>query len=116
MVVVNVEPINNLTEHERKEREVSTSTKDAVLERDNHQCVSCGTAGDNRLQLHHIVFRSQGGQHIEENLVTLCFECHEDVHRAGLQVALIEYAVGQFSWFCARKRPPRRWQQKPFRN
>jgi 5-methylcytosine-specific restriction endonuclease McrA len=109
------ETTGDLGEHERKERSVTPALREVVLERDNHQCVSCGTAGENRLQLHHLVFRSQGGGHNEENLVTLCFECHEDVHRTLLQLALLEYTPGQFSWFCARKRPPRRWQQTFFK-
>jgi 5-methylcytosine-specific restriction endonuclease McrA len=98
-------------EHEKRERDIPAVVRATVLERDNHQCVSCGNAGDNRLQLHHVIFRSQGGDHDEENLVTLCFDCHEDVHNGWLKLALIEHPETVFSWFCARKRPPRRWRQ-----
>ena len=51
----------------------------AVLERDNFRCQECG-----RYTLappHHIVFRSQGGSDILENMETLCNKCHEKKHR-----------------------------------
>lgn len=51
-----------------------------VLERDNHQCVVCGTAGDNRLHLHHYVYRSAGGLDVAANLVTICMRCHRLWH------------------------------------
>ena len=33
------------------------------------------------LQVHHLKFRSQSGGDLEENLITLCSECHEQAHR-----------------------------------
>ena len=33
------------------------------------------------LQVHHLKFRSQSGGDEEQNLITLCAECHEQVHR-----------------------------------
>jgi len=33
------------------------------------------------LQVHHLKFRSQSGDDEEQNLITLCAECHEQVHR-----------------------------------
>ena len=33
------------------------------------------------LQVHHIKFRSQRGSDLEENLITLCVGCHENIHR-----------------------------------
>ena len=46
----------------------------AVRDRDNHQCIVCGSphADPNS----HIVWRSQGGRGIPENIVTHCSECH----------------------------------------
>lgn len=48
-----------------------------VRERDGGRCVVCGFP---HVQVHHIVFRSQGGRHDPENLVCLCAECHGLVH------------------------------------
>ncbi len=49
-----------------------------VLERDSWRCQICGSM--QRLQVHHRKFRSQGGGDSEANLITLCAECHEQVH------------------------------------
>jgi 5-methylcytosine-specific restriction endonuclease McrA len=29
---------------------------------------------------HHKIFRSQGGDDVEENLMWLCLSCHDDIH------------------------------------
>jgi 5-methylcytosine-specific restriction endonuclease McrA len=33
------------------------------------------------LQVHHLKFRSQAGGDEEQNLITLCEECHTRIHR-----------------------------------
>ena len=53
----------------------------AVLARDGWQCQRCGSAGP--LHVHHICRRSQGGPDRAENLLTLCWRCHDEIHRAG---------------------------------
>jgi 5-methylcytosine-specific restriction endonuclease McrA len=50
-----------------------------ILERDGWGCQVCGTLRN--LQVHHIKFRSRGGSDLEENLITLCVECHAKIHR-----------------------------------
>ena len=50
-----------------------------VLERDNWRCQVCGSMQN--LQVHHLKFRSQSGDDVEQNLITLCTECHEQMHR-----------------------------------
>lgn len=52
-----------------------------VLERDDWRCQLCGSM--QHLQVHHLKFRSQSGGDEEQNLITLCAECHERVHRPG---------------------------------
>jgi 5-methylcytosine-specific restriction endonuclease McrA len=32
------------------------------------------------LALHHVIYRSEGGQNTPENLITLCHDCHMEVH------------------------------------
>jgi 5-methylcytosine-specific restriction endonuclease McrA len=49
-----------------------------VLQRDGWRCQSCGTLSN--LQIHHKKFRSQLGEDSEDNLITLCSDCHEKVH------------------------------------
>ncbi len=51
-----------------------------VLHRDGWRCQSCGSAS--QLQVHHLRFRSALGDDDIENLITLCFSCHEKIHRS----------------------------------
>jgi hypothetical protein len=52
-----------------------------VLQRDGWRCQCCGARSN--LEVHHKVFRSQGGQDSEENLITVCAECHAFGHGCG---------------------------------
>ena len=60
-----------------------SSRKDAVLHRDNYTCQCCGKK-HTRLEVHHIVYRSQGGTDDENNLITLCEDCHKAIHNGTL--------------------------------
>ena len=61
-----------------------SSRRSAILHRDNYTCQCCGKKNC-RLEVHHIKFRSNGGTNDEENLITLCEDCHKGVH-AGIVV------------------------------
>ena len=50
-----------------------------VLWRDNYRCQCCKKINI-PLQVHHIVYRSNGGSDQEDNLITLCDSCHKDIH------------------------------------
>lgn len=57
-----------------------------VDERDQYRCRACGRrcrqtmeAAPERLEHHHLTFRSLGGQHHTANLVSLCLACHCEV-------------------------------------
>lgn len=50
-----------------------------VLERDGWRCQRCGSLLN--LVVHHIHFRSRLGDDSEENLMTLCLGCHQEIHR-----------------------------------
>ncbi len=52
-----------------------------VLARDGWRCQACGSM--QALQVHHLEFRSQSGGDEEQNLITLCTECHARIHRKG---------------------------------
>ena len=57
------------------------NTKAMVLNRDNYTCQCCkGKHKDSKLEVHHIIFRGQGGSDEESNLITLCHTCHKDLH------------------------------------
>ena len=56
-----------------------SSRREAILYRDNYTCQCCGRKNC-RLEVHHVKFRSNGGTDDEENLLTLCEDCHKGVH------------------------------------
>lgn len=70
-----------------KEYETHSEIWDYINERDNSRCGVCGR-GD-RTEQHHIDFKSKGGKNIPNNIVTLCFECHNKQH--GWKRESIEY-------------------------
>lgn len=53
------------------------SVRVVVLDRDRWRCRGCFV---NAGELHHIVFRSQGGKDEPGNLITLCPSCHRRAH------------------------------------
>ena len=55
------------------------SLRQQILRRDGWRCQSCGTMSN--LEVHHRQFRSHSGADVEENLITLCSDCHARVHR-----------------------------------
>jgi len=66
-----------------------TNTKAKVLNRDNYTCQCCkGKKKSNRLEVHHIIFRSNGGSDEEDNLITLCDTCHTNLHHGNLKLNL----------------------------
>ena len=65
------------------------NTKAMVLNRDNYTCQCCkGRHKDSKLEVHHIIFRSQGGSDEESNLITLCHTCHKDLHSGKINPKL----------------------------
>jgi hypothetical protein len=60
----------------------------AVLRRDAYQCLQCSwhisewnRADPRILELHHKKHHAKGGDNTEENLITLCNICHDEIHR-----------------------------------
>ncbi len=49
-----------------------------VLRRDGWRCQLCGVMAN--LEVHHRQFRSHSGDDSEENLITLCISCHDEMH------------------------------------
>lgn len=60
------------------------NVKAYVLARDGHKC-QCGQKGcSERLEVHHIIFRSHGGSDTPGNLITLCSKHHKALHDGKL--------------------------------
>jgi 5-methylcytosine-specific restriction endonuclease McrA len=52
--------------------------RERVLRRDSWRCQFCGSMTN--LEVHHQQFRSQSGEDCEDNLITLCTDCHSFLH------------------------------------
>lgn len=88
-----------------KALDITKAVKDAVWERDRHRCILCGSP--QAMPNAHFVARSQGGLGIEENIITLCRQCHNDYDNSPLRSLLREeirtYLQGQYpDWDEAR--------------
>jgi len=49
---------------------------------DYYQCEACQSRAN---QIHHIKYKSRGGKDKIENLMALCFNCHEKAHQEILK-------------------------------
>jgi 5-methylcytosine-specific restriction protein A len=54
------------------------SLRQQILHRDGWRCQACGVTSN--LEVHHKEFRSHLGDDSEENLITLCAQCHARIH------------------------------------
>lgn len=74
-----------------------------ILYRDNFTCQKCGEfhafqneygvaipIDDGKLNVHHIVPVCNGGGDEPENLVTLCVDCHKEIHKKYIKMENIE--------------------------
>jgi hypothetical protein len=70
----------SLTRQQLKHK-TSRAVRKRVFERDGHTCRRCGrTSEEVRLTRHHVLPNSVGGLTQENNLVSLCADCHDDCH------------------------------------
>ena len=75
------------------------NTKAMVLNRDNYTCQYCkGKHKDSKLEVHHILFRSQGGSDEKSNLITLCHTCHKDLHSGKINPKLSGKVKGNLKY------------------
>lgn len=56
-----------------------------VLSRDGYQCQKCKTK-EGKLHVHHIMFKSNGGTNAPTNLITLCDDCHNKLHKGEFEI------------------------------
>ena len=84
---------------------ISPEVKRRVYERDGGNCILCGRRGNPEA---HYIPRSQGGLGIEENIVTLCRDCHHRLdattERAELLGLVAEYLDEHYPNFTDDKR------------
>ena len=73
------------------DRDVPDAIRREVLRRDNYRCLSCEWDHDlwnpsdpRHLEIHHIRAHKNKGDNVEENLVTVCTVCHDEIHAGRL--------------------------------
>jgi 5-methylcytosine-specific restriction endonuclease McrA len=58
-----------------------------ILHRDKYTCQSkLNVKHTNKLHVHHIIFKSQGGSNTPSNLITLCEDCHDALHNGKFEL------------------------------
>src|SRR5689334_6065332 len=82
----------------------------------HRHCCLCHKQAGSRMQIHHIIPRSQGGDDSEENGIPLCLDCHAEVHTydpkmgMGRKIRASELCKHKEQWFATAARPP--WYQE----
>ncbi len=69
----------------RLDRQRYSQARQQIFERDGWKCQHCGRC--DQLQIHHRVRRSQMGPDTEDNLITVCSDCHRKLHLGGTDFA-----------------------------
>ena len=54
--------------------------------RDNYTCQICGLKDKTKVQGHHIFDVAFNGAATEENIITLCEDCHKKVHKGLIDI------------------------------
>jgi 5-methylcytosine-specific restriction endonuclease McrA len=57
----------------------SDGVREQALTACGRHCCICHKFSGLKMELHHIVHRSEGGQDTFENCIPLCFDCHGDM-------------------------------------
>lgn len=74
-------PISRAAEKKQSDRSKERQwqmVRQAVLVRDRYRCRSCGTP--EKVDVHHIRFRSRGGEDSTTNCAAMCRVCHAEIH------------------------------------
>jgi hypothetical protein len=86
--VTGLKMIESTNEEYSHTQDIPKAVREAVLKRDNYRCRRCGK--EDNLTLHHVIPRGQGGKHVEDNLVTVCWmPCHSLLEAHEVEVKLL---------------------------
>ncbi|WP_082234991.1 HNH endonuclease [Halobacillus massiliensis] len=80
--------ISGETDRFEENRTIPKYVKSKVQERDNYRCVNCLSIEN--IHFHHIEHFADGGQHIIDNLILLCVNCHAKAHEGELPYHMLK--------------------------
>jgi 5-methylcytosine-specific restriction endonuclease McrA len=97
--------------HERTKRsQIPRKVKKAVYTRDRERCVLCGRWVPEECACCHFISRARLGLGIEENIVTLCHECHYNLDNGEIgRKELRAYLESQYPGWNERKETYTKW-------
>lgn len=74
--------------------DIPKKVKEKVYERDNGYCILCGRPGNPWC---HFISRQKGGLGIEQNIVTLCNDCHRKYDESsGAMHQTMRFAIKEY--------------------
>lgn len=73
---------------------LSRRVKLQIVQRDGGKCRDCQSGDVDSFHIHHIKPRAEGGTNDEDNLITLCCDCHKARHSGGFGSRLPEGLKG----------------------
>ena len=82
--------------------DISPAVKRAVWWRDRGRCILCSNKA--AMPNAHFISRAEGGLGIEQNIVTLCGDCHREydqsTHRKAIREEIRQYLISKYgeSW------------------
>lgn len=79
----------------RAEYGLSDSERSKILDRDDNKCRNCEETEE--LEVHHIIPVNQGGTKSDDNLCTLCSDCHKNIAH-GQTMADVSYKDKKEFW------------------
>lgn len=81
----NSKPLPVGEDYQKGEMYDSFNVRQYVLKRDNYTCQCCKKHKEIKLHVHHIESRKTGSN-TPNNLITLCKDCHEKVHKGLIKI------------------------------
>lgn len=74
------------TEYQKGPQKGFYNVKQYVLARDSYSCQAGAKGCSEKLHVHHIVFRSNGGSNAPSNLICLCEKHHDALHKGKIKL------------------------------
>lgn len=80
--------LESLRQSHEHDRIIPDPVRGRVLRRDKYKCTKCAwdktlwdKSDPRHLELHHVKEHAKGGENTEDNLITLCTVCHDEIHK-----------------------------------